>query len=78
MQPCCLSSIIGIIKQAEQDGRGKGHRGEKKNAYKFSTGGPEGKVPLKKYKLECESNIKMDLKEIWCEGAGWIKVPQIR
>jgi len=40
---------------------------EMKNAYKILAGRPEGKGPLKRYRLRWECNIRMDLREIGCK-----------
>jgi hypothetical protein len=39
---------------------------EKRNAYRFLVGKPEGNRPLGRYSQRWEDNIKMDLREI-----GW-------
>jgi hypothetical protein len=33
---------------------------------------PGGQRPLGRYRYRCEGNIKMELKETWCEGVDWI------
>jgi len=41
-------------------------------------GKPEGKRPLGRPRRRCEVNIKIDLKEVSCEGMDWIDVAQDR
>ena len=38
--------------------------GERRGAYRLLVGKPERKYPLGRPRCRCESNIKMDLKEI--------------
>jgi hypothetical protein len=45
--------------------------GEIKNAYRILVGKPEGKRPLGRPKHRWMGNIKMDLREIRCDGMGW-------
>ena len=39
---------------------------------------PEGKRPLRRSRLRCEDNIKIDLQEVGCEGKDWIELVQDR
>jgi hypothetical protein len=39
---------------------------------------PEGKRPLGRPRRKWEDNIKMDLWEIWINGANWIQLAQDR
>jgi hypothetical protein len=48
------------------------------NAYKTLMRKPEGKKPLGKPKIKWEYNIKMDLREIGCEGVDWMHLAQDR
>jgi hypothetical protein len=61
--------------------RSTGHvarMGEKRNAYRFLVGKPEGKRPLGRHSLRWEDNITMDLREIgWCDME-WIDLAQDR
>jgi hypothetical protein len=41
---------------------------EMRNAYKILVGKPEGKRPLRRPRRRWKDNIKMDLKEVGCEG----------
>jgi hypothetical protein len=50
--------------------------GEKRNAYRIMVGKPEGKRPLGRPRRRCVDNIKMDLREIGCDGMDWIDVAQ--
>jgi hypothetical protein len=62
-----LPSIIRTIKSRKM--RWVGHvarMGEKRNAYRFLVGKPEGKRPLRRPRRRRVDNIKMDLLEI-----GW-------
>jgi len=38
---------------------------------------PEGKRPLGRPRRRWEDNIKMDLKEMGCEGMDWIELDQV-
>jgi hypothetical protein len=50
--------------------------GEGRSVYRVLVGGPEGKRPLGKPRHRWEDNIKMDLREIWIDGANWIQLTQ--
>ena len=52
--------------------------GERRGVYRLSVGKPEGKRPLGRPRDRWEDNIKMDLKEVGCEGMDWISVAQDR
>jgi hypothetical protein len=45
---------------------------ENRNAYRILVGLPEGKRPLGRPKRRWVDNIKMDLREIGCDGMNWI------
>jgi hypothetical protein len=51
---------------------------ETRNLYKSSADKPEGKRSLGRRGYRWEDNIKVDLKEIVCEGVDWIHVAQGR
>jgi hypothetical protein len=52
--------------------------GEKRNAYRILVGKPEGKRPLGRPRRRWMDNIKMDLREIGCDGADWMDMAQDR
>ena len=52
--------------------------GERRGVYRVSVGKPEGKRPLGRPRRRWEDNIKMDLKEMGCEGMDWIELSQDR
>jgi hypothetical protein len=51
---------------------------EKKNAYRILVGKPEGKRQLGRPRRRLVGNIKMDLREIECDGVDWIDMAQDR
>jgi hypothetical protein len=52
--------------------------GETRNAYRILMGKPEGKRPLGRPRHRWVDNIKMDLREIGCDGVDWIELAQDR
>jgi hypothetical protein len=59
--------------------RWEGHvarMGEKRNAYRILVGKPEGKISLGRPSCRWVDNIKMDLREIGCDGVNWIHLAQ--
>jgi hypothetical protein len=50
--------------------------GEKRNAYMILVVKPEGRRPLGRQRRRWEDNIKMDLREIGCDGRDWIVLAQ--
>jgi len=52
--------------------------GERRGVYKALVGKSEGNRPLGRLRRRWEDNIKMDLKEMGCEGMDWIDVAQNR
>jgi len=52
--------------------------GEKRGAYRFLVGKPEGKRPLGRPRHRWEENIKLDLQEVGCRGMNWIELAQDR
>jgi len=46
------------------------------DVYKVLVGRPEGKRPLGRPRRGCGDNINMDLREIWIDGANWIRLAQ--
>jgi hypothetical protein len=70
-------SIIRIIKWRRMRWAANVARvGEKRNAYRFLVGNPEGKRPLGRPRRRWLDNIMMDLGEVgWC-GVDWIGLAQ--
>jgi hypothetical protein len=52
--------------------------GESRGIYRVLVGKPEGRIPLGRPRHRWEDNIKMDLKEVGCEGMDWIELAQDR
>jgi hypothetical protein len=52
--------------------------GPRRNAYRILVGNPEGKRPLGRPRSRRMDNIKMDLREIGCDGMDWIDLAQDR
>jgi hypothetical protein len=52
--------------------------GEGRGAYRVLVGRPEGKRPLGRPRRRWENNIKLDLGDIWIDGANWIGLAQDR
>jgi hypothetical protein len=50
--------------------------GETRNAYRILVGGPEGKRPQGRRGRRWVDNIKIDLREIGCDGMDWIDLAQ--
>jgi len=48
--------------------------GEKRGIDRVLVGKPEGKIPLGRPRRRSEDDIKMDLKEVGCEGMDWIEL----
>jgi hypothetical protein len=70
-------NILRVIKFRRM--RWAGHvarMGDRRGAYSVSVGQPEGKRPLRRPKRGWEDNIKMDLKEILCQGVHCINLAQ--
>jgi hypothetical protein len=49
-------------------------RGEKRNSYRVLVGIAEGKRPLGRPRSKLKDNIKMNLREIRCDGVDWIRL----
>ena len=52
--------------------------GERRGLYRVLAGKPEGRRTLGRPRRRWEDNIKMDLREVGCEGMGWIELAQDR
>jgi hypothetical protein len=55
-----------------------GAHGEGRGVYRVLVGRSEGKRPLGRPRHMWENNIKMDLREIWIDGANWIRLAHDR
>jgi hypothetical protein len=72
-------NVVRVIKSRRM--RWAGHvasMGEERGVYRTLVGRPEGTRPLGRPKRTWENNIKMDLREIWIDGANWIRLAQDR
>jgi hypothetical protein len=70
---------VRVIKSRKM--RWAGHvarMGEGRGVYGVLVGRPEGKKPLGRPRHSGEDNIKLDLSEIWVDGANWIQLAQDR
>ena len=52
--------------------------GERRGAYRFLVGKPEGKSRLGRSRPRWEDNIKISIQEVECGGIDWIEVAQDR
>jgi hypothetical protein len=59
-------------------GRACSTNGRKRNAYRILVGKPEGKRPLGRQKRRWVDNVKMDLREIGCNGVDLIDLAKER
>jgi hypothetical protein len=72
-------NIVRVIKSRRM--RWAGHvvrTGEGKGVCRVLVWRPEGKRPLGRPNRRREDNIKLDLGEIWIDGANWIQLAQGR
>jgi hypothetical protein len=52
--------------------------GRMRNAYNTSVGKSEGKKPAGRFRRRWEDNMRMDLREVGCEGVDWMHLAQDR
>jgi hypothetical protein len=72
-------NIVRVIKSRRM--RWVGHvarMGEKRGAYRFLVGKPEGKRPLGRPRRRWVNYIRMDLQEVGCGYVDWIGLAQDR
>jgi hypothetical protein len=72
-------NIVRVIKSRRM--RWAGHvvrMGEGRDVYRVLVGRSEGCRPPGRPRRRWEDNIKMDLREIWIDGANWIRLAQDR
>jgi hypothetical protein len=72
-------NIVRVVKSRRM--RWAGHvarMGEGRGVYRVLVGRPKGKRPLGRPTRRWEDNIKIDLREIWINGANWIRLAQDR
>jgi hypothetical protein len=66
-------NIVRVIKSRRMRWVGHvAHMGKGRSVYSVLVGRPEGKRPLGRLRHRWEANIKMDLREMWIDGANWI------
>jgi hypothetical protein len=73
------SNIVRVIKSRRM--RWVGHvarMGEGRGVNRVLIGRSAGKRPVVRPRCRWEDNIKMDLREIWIDGANWIRLAQKR
>ena len=71
----CSPKIFLVIQSRRM--RWSGHvasMGEKRVVYRVLVGKPEARRPLGRLRRRWEGNIKIDLKEVECEGMDWIEL----
>jgi hypothetical protein len=72
-------NIVRVIKSRRK--RWAGHvtcMGEGRDVYRILVGRPKGQRPLGRPRHRWEDNIKLDLREMWIDGANWIQLAQDR
>jgi hypothetical protein len=77
--PYSSTNIVGVIKSRRL--RLAGHvarMGERRGVNRVLVGRPERKRPLGRSRRRWEDNVKMDLKDVWIDGANWIRLAQDR
>jgi hypothetical protein len=76
---CSPPNIVRVIKSRWM--RWAGHvagMGEGRDVYRVLVGRPEGKKPLGRPRHRWENNNKIDLSDIWIDGANLIQLAQDR
>jgi hypothetical protein len=72
-------NIVRVIKSRRMRWAGRVARmSEGTGFYGMLVGRLKGKRPLRRPRRRWEDNIKMDLREIWIDGANWIRLVQDR
>jgi hypothetical protein len=72
-------NILRVIKSRRMMWAGHVARMEEgRGVYRVLVGKPEDKRPRGRPRRRWEGNIKLDLREIWIEGANWIRLAQDR
>jgi hypothetical protein len=63
-----------VVDQSNNDKIGGAYsmHGEDENCVQILVGKPEANRPYWRHWSKCDDNIKVDVKEIWCEGMDWI------
>jgi hypothetical protein len=70
-------NIVRVIKSRRMRWAGRVASMEEHGvAYMVLVGRPEGKRPLERPRRRWEDDIKMDLREIWIDGADWFRLAQ--
>jgi hypothetical protein len=62
----------------DEMGRACSTDGEQRNAYRILVGKPEGKRSIGRPRRSLVDNIKIDLREMGCDGVDWINLAQDR
>jgi hypothetical protein len=74
-----LLNIVRVIKSRRMKwARHMARMREGRGVYRVLVGMPEGKRLLGRPRHSWKDNIKMDLREIWVNGANWIQQAQDR
>jgi hypothetical protein len=68
-------NIVRVIKSRRMRWAGHVARMEEgRGVYRVLVGRPEGKRPLGRPRRRLEDNIKMDFREMWRTGFGWLRI----